>query len=205
MPDPLIVFGSGGHAKVVIEAVLTRTPDRQVVVLDDLHAEEARSVFGLKVLGGRGNLDASSRVIPAIGDNLARAELIGWLVDQGHLLETVVHPNALVAHSVSIGPGTFVSAGAIVIAETRIGAGSIINTGATVDHDCVIGEAVHIAPGVHLCGNVHIGARTLVGVGASIKPGISICSDVVIGAGSVVVRDIRDPGTFTGNPARQFR
>ena len=26
-----------------------------------------------------------------------------------------------------------------------------------------------------------------------------------VGAGSVVVRDIRDPGTFTGNPARQFR
>src|SRR5690242_749178 len=111
MPDRLVVFGSGGHAKVVIEAVLARTPDRKVVVLDDSDGEGAGSVLGLRVLGDRNHLDSSSRVIPAIGDNQARARLISWLLDQGHALETVIHPSAVVARSVIIGAGTFVSAG----------------------------------------------------------------------------------------------
>ena len=68
----------------------------------------------------------------------------------------------------------------------------------------MIGEAAHIAPGSHLCGNVRIGARTLVGVGSSIRPGIVVADDVELGAGSVVVRDIAEAGTFAGNPARRL-
>lgn len=207
MPERLVVFGSGGHAKVVIEAVLARTPQREIVILDDSAESQHRSIFGIGVAGTRSLLPSMTGlpVALAIGDNRARAELMAWLRGQGRSLETIVHPAAVVATSVEIGPGAFVSAGAIVIAEARIGAAAIINTGASVDHDCVIGEAAHIAPGVHLCGNVRVGARTLVGVGTAVRPGVSICEDVVLGAGSVVVRDIHEPGTFVGNPAQLLR
>jgi sugar O-acyltransferase (sialic acid O-acetyltransferase NeuD family) len=204
MADRLIVIGSGGHAKVVIEAALASQPGREIIVLDDADGTRDRSVLGIRVLGGRGELDSlrGSPVIVAVGGNEARADLVLWLRGQGHSLESVIHPKATVADSVKLGEGVFVSAGAIVIAEARIGHGAIINTGATVDHDCDIGEAAHIAPGVHLCGNVRVGARTLVGVGSSVRPGISIGDDVVIGAGSVVVHDLAGPGTFAGAPAR---
>ena len=207
MPDRIIVFGSGGHAKVVVEAILARTPDREVVLLDDAAEAAGRSIFGIAVSGGRQKLAAlsGSPVVPAIGDNQARSDLLAWLGEQGHALEAVVHPNAVVAPSVQLSPGAFVSAGAVIIAEARIGEGAIINTGATVDHDCVIGQAAHVGPGVHLCGNVQIGARTLVGVGSSVRPGIRVCDDVIIGAGSVVVQDIDSAGTYAGNPARALK
>ena len=206
MPDRIIVFGSGGHAKVVVEAILTRTPHREIILLDDSADSSGRSIFGIGVLGGRDELRRlkGSAVVPAIGDNQARSKLLGWLCEHGHVMEAVIHPAAVVAASVDLGRGAFVSAGAVVIADARIGAGAIVNTGATVDHDCVIGEAAHVGPGVHLCGTVHVGARTLVGVGSSVRPGISICDDVVIGAGSVVVQDIDSAGTFAGNPARRL-
>jgi sugar O-acyltransferase (sialic acid O-acetyltransferase NeuD family) len=207
MADRLVVIGSGGHAKVVVEAALARQPDREIIILDDAEESRGRSVLGVSVSGGRGELDPlrGTPVIVAVGGNHARAELVHWLKDQRHSLESIIHPRAIVADSVKVGAGVFVSAGAIVIAEARIGDGAIINTGASVDHDCDIGEAAHIAPGVHLCGNVRIGARTLVGVGSSVKPGVSIGADVVIGAGSVVVQDIAEAGTFVGVPARPLK
>ncbi|GIS45095.1 MAG: hypothetical protein Ct9H90mP16_21650 [Candidatus Poseidoniales archaeon] len=33
---------------------------------------------------------------------------------------------------------------------------------------------------------------------------VNICDDVVIGAGSVVTKDITEPGTYAGNPARRM-
>jgi sugar O-acyltransferase (sialic acid O-acetyltransferase NeuD family) len=205
MAEPLFIFGSGGHAKVVLEAVLARTPDREVVLLDDDPNAAERRVLGLQVRAGRDCLDEfpNAPVALGIGHNDARARLMEWLGERSRQLETVVHPSATVGASVDIGPGAFIAAGAILIAEARIGAGAIVNTAATIDHDCVIREAAHIGPGSNLCGNVRIGARTLVGVASAIRPGVSVCDDVVLGAGSVVVRDIDEPGVFVGNPARR--
>jgi UDP-perosamine 4-acetyltransferase len=207
MPDRLLVFGSGGHAKVVIEAARASNPSREIVILDDDIESRDRTILGIPVYGTREELDAlrGSPVIVAVGDNAARAALMDRLRSRGHSFACVIHPRAIIADSVIIGEGVFVSAGAAIIAEARIGSGAIVNTGATIDHDCNIGEAAHIAPGVHLCGNVSVGARTLIGVGSAVRPGISITSDVLIGAGSVVIANIEAAGTFLGNPARALR
>lgn len=206
MAERLAVLGSGGHAKVVIEAALARAPERQIILLDDSPAALGKHIFGIGVSGTRDDLDSLRDVAVAlgIGDNRARFELLRWLGERGKRLETLVHPSAVVAPSVDLGAGAFVGAGAVIIGEARIGAGAIINTCASVDHDCAIAEAAHIAPGVRLCGNVEVGERTLLGVGTAVRPGIKIAADVVAGAGSVIVRDIRGPGTYVGNPARRL-
>ena len=205
MAERLVIFGSGGHAKVVAEAALARSPNRKLVVLDDDPSSRGRQLLGFPVTGGREALAdlPGTPVALGVGDNAARWRLLEWLREQDASLESVVHPSAVVGTTVEIGPGAFIAAGTVLIAEARIGAGAIINTSASVDHDCRIGEAAHIAPGVHLCGNVKVGARTLLGVGTSVRPGISIASDVVVGAGAVVVSDIDSAGTYVGNPARR--
>jgi len=203
----LIVFGSGGHAKVVVEAIRACAPDRDIVLLDDRADSASRQIFGISVSGGREQLDRlkGCPIALGIGDNQSRSDLMAWLAERGHALETVIHPRAFVAASVKTGEGAFIGAGAIAIADAKIGAGAIVNTGASVDHDCEIGKAAHIAPGVRLCGNVRIGDRTLIGVGSVVRPGVTICSDVVVGAGATVVGDIAAAGTFVGNPARRLR
>ena len=62
-------------------------------------------------------------------------------------------------------------------ADARIGAACIINTGATIDHDCVIGEGVHICPGAHLAGDVRVGDRSWIGIAATIRQGITVGRD----------------------------
>lgn len=208
MSEPLIVFGSGGHAKVIVEAVLARTPEREIVILDDDPRSAARTILGLPVSGTREWLAANAAGAPValgIGDNRARSALVEWLAAEGRSAETVVHPSAIVGASVEIGAGAFAAAGAILVADARIGRGAIVNTAASVDHDCVIGDCAHIGPGVRLCGNVRVGARTLIGVGSAVRPGIAIGDDVVVGAGSAVVSDLPSGGTYAGCPARPLR
>ena len=43
-----------------------------------------------------------------------------------------------------------------------------------------------------------------IGTNATILP-VKICSNVVVGAGSVVTRDITEPGVYAGNPAKKIR
>jgi acetyltransferase-like isoleucine patch superfamily enzyme len=53
-------------------------------------------------------------------------------------------------------------------------------------------------------GTTTVGDRVSIGSNATLLP-VRVCSDVVIGAGSVVTRDITEPGVYAGNPARKLR
>jgi acetyltransferase-like isoleucine patch superfamily enzyme len=55
-----------------------------------------------------------------------------------------------------------------------------------------------------LWGSTRIGSNVSIGTNSTILP-VTICDNVVIGAGSVVTRDITEPGIYAGNPARKIR
>ena len=105
---------------------------------------------------------------------------------------------------VGIGNATVVMAGTVINPGARIGKGCIINTCSCVDHDCEVGDYVHIAVGSHLCGTVSVGNGTWIGAGATVSNNVSICSNCMIGAGSIVVKNIDLAGTYFGVPARSI-
>ena len=82
-----------------------------------------------------------------------------------------------------------------------IGHSVIVNTCASVDHDCAVGDYVHIAVGAHLCGAVRVEKGTWIGAGATVRNNVNICGGCMIGAGAVVVKDITEKGTYKGVPA----
>jgi len=86
-----------------------------------------------------------------------------------------------------------------------LGVNVIINSGAVVEHDCVVGDHVHVATGAHLAGAVRIGAGAHIGIGATVKQGIAIGANAVVGAGAVVVKDVLPDTLVVGVPARLFR
>ena len=49
-----------------------------------------------------------------------------------------------------------------------------------------------------------IGNNVSIGTNATILP-VNICDNVVVGAGSVVTKDIIEPGIYAGNPAKKIR
>ena len=205
--DKLLVFGAGGHAKVVIDIIEQQGNYEIAGLLDDDVKHKGGSFFGYPVLGTRADLPALisaqlRHAIVTIGDNASRAAVAAHLDQHGWRFASAIHPRASIGRGATIGPGSVVMAGCVVNADASLGAQVIINTGATVDHDCRIEDAAHVAPGCHLCGGVSVGQGTLVGAGTTVTPGVRIGNGVIVGAGSTVVRDVADAARVSGVPAR---
>jgi sugar O-acyltransferase (sialic acid O-acetyltransferase NeuD family) len=201
LPDSIVIVGAGGHAKVVIATVRAAGGD-VVAAYDDDAGRWGRQILGVPIRGPISSDEiGSAAAILAIGNNRARQELAERL--EARWL-SVCHPSASVHASVSLGPGTVVFAGAVVQPDTTIGAHSIVNTAASVDHDCIVGDFVHIGPGVRLCGGVTVDEGVLLGVGAKVAPNVEIGPWSTAGAGAVCVVDVAGHTTVVGVPARSI-
>jgi sugar O-acyltransferase (sialic acid O-acetyltransferase NeuD family) len=199
----LLIVGAGGHAQVVADAAIESGAWEGVAFVDDHELEHVLDFSVVGTLNDLGRLRAHfAAAVIGIGKAQLRLSLLQRCLEIGYALPTVVHPSAFVSRYAKLGVGSVVLAQAAVNTGSRIESGCIVNTGATVDHDCELAEGVHVCPGVHLGGNVRIGARTWIGIGASVKHGIHIGSDVMVGAGAAVVRDIDAGVTAVGVPAR---
>lgn len=203
----IVVYGAGGHAKVVLD-VIEKSGAYTIVGLLDDSAELAGDVrSGYRVLGGsalfQGLIDEGVQgMIVALGDNLRRRAVFNAARVAGFELVTAVHPSALLGSRVKIGAGSVLVAGVVVNVDAEIGDNVIVNTSASVDHDCRIGAHVHLSPGVRLAGRVTVGELTHIGIGAVVLPNLTIGKHCIVGAGSVVREDVPDGMVVAGNPAR---
>jgi sugar O-acyltransferase (sialic acid O-acetyltransferase NeuD family) len=197
---PVIVIGAGGHAKVVVAALLA-AGEAPVELLDDDETKWGRLVLGVPVSGPIGALATrpGCQAILAIGDNHVRRRLSADLAADWM---TVVHPRAWVDPSARIGAGSFIAAGAMVLPDATIGEHAIVNTGTSVDHDCSVEDFAHLSAGVHLGGGATVKTGAVVGIGATLMVGITVGAWALVGAGAVVVRDVADGVTAVGVPAR---
>lgn len=203
---PIIVLGGGGHAKVVINVL--HVQQRLILGYCDLN-QNGPPVLGIPRLGSEEAIfqfdQKNVRLINGIGSikpNSLRSAVYSRFVRKGYQFDQLIHPSAVVAADVSLDAGVQIMAQAVVQPGSRIGMNTIINTAVSVDHDCVVGSHVHVAPGAVLCGDVQVGDGALIGAGATVIQGLSIGAQSMIGAGAVVVEDVPSEVTVVGIPAR---
>lgn len=201
----LLVFGAGGHARVVADALALAIPELRRVGSDRDPARcQGMLLPGVPLVLPEHVNDAlapNAKVHVAIGVNAARErEAIIWGLQR---LYTVVHPAASVSPYARIESGAFVAAQAVVGPQAYVGQGAIVNHGAIVDHDVQVGDFAHVAPNAALGGGARIGLRVLLGAGAVVLPSVYIADDAVIGAGAVVCESVIEAGTYIGVPARR--
>ena len=204
----VVIVGAGGHGQVVAD-ILWKCADLHGDLVpcgfvDDDAGLAGREFVGVSVLGG---LDVLVRVphdaiVIAVGANARRAELCEAMTSRGEALVAAVHPSAQIGIGVVVEPGAMICAGAIINTGSHIGAAAIINTAATVDHHSSVGRFAHVAPGVHMGGEVRVGEGALVGIGSVVLPRVSIGKGAVVGGGAVVTSDVPDQTTVVGVPAK---
>jgi sugar O-acyltransferase (sialic acid O-acetyltransferase NeuD family) len=211
MKSPVVIIGSGGHAKVLIDSLKLQG----VIILGftDFHSKCNNDVIlEIAYIGEDQKIHEFDpkqihlvNGLGSIGDNSNRRHIYQQFLERGYTFANVVHPASIISSNVVVEQGCQIMAGAIVQPGCRIGQNSIVNTKVSIDHDCYIGDHVHLAPGVTLSGGITVGDNVHVGTGAVIIQGIKIGNNAVIGAGAVVLRDVREGATVFGVPARDSK
>lgn len=185
----VLVFGAGGHGKVVAELALLLGYD-VVAFVDDAKAHLGVRHLGRPVLAFDRLLaeppDGPRLAALAIGNNDARRQSADRLRANGFELATLVHPRATVSASASIAPGVIVVAGATVNAEALVEEGAIVNTNAVVEHDCVVGPFAHVGPGSVMCGGSRLGPCSALGPGAVLPVLGTVAANATVPPGATV-------------------
>lgn len=206
--EKIVLLGGGGHCKVVVD-LLRKLGGYEIVGIVD-NKQSLSDLSGAAVIGDDAKLadvfasgcQQAFIAVGSIGDPTVRIKLAKMLKETGFTLPVLVHPSAVVAENVELQEGALVCAGVVIGPGASIGANAIINTKASVDHDCRIGDFVHLAPGVTISADVIVGDNSHIGVGASVIQNINIGTGVLIGAGGVVVRDVRARAKAVGIPCK---
>lgn len=197
--DKINIYGASGHAKVIIDCIVSSTEFEVGYIFDD-NVNRSR-LLSYRVISPEKRKELEEYpMIFGIGNNEIRKKLVEqyalWVAPP------VIHNRTVISSSSKIGEGSVVMPNAVLNADSVVGRHCIVNTAAIVEHDCKIGDFVHISPNASLAGGVEVGKGTHVGIGTQIIQGIKIGKWATIGAGAVILKDVPDGATVVGNPGR---
>lgn len=206
----ILIWGGRGHAKV-LRPILEANGHRISIVYDRDPAV-APPFPDVRLITAETELDAwmarhdpkNLGFVLAIGgeNGEERCRLARKLEQRGLSPVSVAHHTSWIADSAHLAAGCQVLALAAVCIEARLGRHTIVNTSASVDHECLLGDGVHIMPGATLCGCVTVEDFATIGSNATILPRVRIGARAMVGAGAVVARDVPAGARVAGVPAR---
>lgn len=207
MNNKILLIGGGGHCKSVLDALISSSNYTDIAIVDTIENID-REILNRKIIGTDDDLNKLLEegfknafiTVGSIGDTRLKRRLYDMVNKIGFNIPSIIDSSAIVSRNAIIGRGVFIGKNAVVNAGTKIGEGAIINTGTIIEHDCVVNEFAHIAPGAVLCGDVVIEENVHIGARAVIKQQIRIGYNSIIGMGSVVLNDIPPNSKAYGNP-----
>ena len=210
--ENIIVAGSSGHAKVVID-IIEKEGKFTIVGLIDTYKEKGTLLYGYEIMGTESDLPSLvvkysiTGGIVTIGDNWTRKQMVERILADvpDFRFVSAIHPSAQLGRGVKIGNGTVVMGGVIVNSDAHIGEHCILNTSSSVDHDSFMDDFSSLAPKASTGGNVKIGAFSAICLGVNVNNGLIIGEHTVIGSGSMVLSDIEGYSVAYGLPARIMR
>jgi acetyltransferase EpsM len=204
----VLVWGAGGHGKVVVDALMASGEWKVAGVLDEDEKKWGTEVLGVTVFRVESSVAAAAKrldcgsVAIAIGDNYARFEKFQQVRGAGLTAVNVVHPSAHVSRFVKMGEGVTILAGATINPGTTIEDNVCVNTSASVDHDNYLERSCHIFPNATLTGGVRIQEFAYVGTGAVIAPNLTVEKYSYVGAGAVVLANVELGTIVFGVPGK---
>jgi len=207
------VYGASGYGREVLpmarkQLARASIPVNRLVFVDD--APMADAINGQRRLTYAQFLaePAGARhMVLAIANSAVRETLARRCIQDAVLAWSVTAANVVQMDDVRVGEGAVLSPFVTLTSNIRIGCHFHANIYSYVAHDCVVGDFVTFAPGVHCNGNVVVEDHAYIGTGAVLKQGqpgkpLVIGRGAVIGMGAVVTKSVAPGATVVGNPAR---
>ena len=211
---PLLIFGAGVQAQVVVDLVAWELADRYRIAgfLDDRIPAGTPGPGGAPVLGPLAEglelaRSHNAAFFLAMGTRAGgrKLALFRQLTEAGLVPASLISPRAVISPSASVGVHALVLPGVFLGAQVRVGDLFTAHAGAVVEHHGELGDHVLLGPNATLAGGARVGSHAFVGAGACVSAGVRVGDGCLVGCGAVVVRDIPDWHVAVGVPARELR
>lgn len=117
----------------------------------------------------------------------------------GSKLQFIHTGDVIIGNDIDMGANSIIHRGSMgsTIVRDGVKIGVMVNIG----HNNFIGKNTIVVGGTITSGSVKVGENCWLCAGTLIRNGVSICDNVIVGMGSMVLKDITEPGIYFGRPA----
>jgi sugar O-acyltransferase (sialic acid O-acetyltransferase NeuD family) len=210
MKKKICIVGTGGFSREVL-CLLTDLGEYDNVdafmepefLFKDM--DQNQLIMGKPIISMNSFNPSTQTAVVGTGDSQIRQKVVEKQLPKETEYPTIIHPNAIVSRWAEIGRGSIICAGTIITSQIKIGDFAQLNLGTTIGHDCKIDDYFTTAPGANISGICNIGKHVYFGTSAATRQGVNICDNVLIGMGAMVIKNIKEEGTYIGTPAKKFK
>jgi len=209
----IAIIGAGGFGQEVYciwrDMLISEGLKYDFVGFFDDNSDVKQNKFG-KVVGSINDLnvvDHEIYVAIAIGNPEIIRKIREKINNPLVKFPNIIHPSVkfLDKNSLIMGEGNILSLDVLISCNVEISNFNVFNTRATLGHDVFVGNFNVFSPNVQISGNVTIDDYNFFGFNCGIIQGRKIGISNVIGAGAILLRSIRDKGTYIGVPAVKMK
>tara|TARA_B100000900_G_scaffold414637_1_gene441847 strand:+ start:226 stop:891 length:666 start_codon:yes stop_codon:yes gene_type:complete len=211
--NKIIIIGTGGHSKVVVDEISRLKNFKVVGFIDEKKkiGSVPHKFSKAKIIGKLKNLkkiyNKNYQFFIAIGDNFKRKKIHDFILKQNLPVKwaKIISKNSIISKNAEISEGTIVISGTIINTNTHIGRHCIINTGSKIDHDNYFNDFSSCGPNVTTGGNVILKSYSYIGIDCTVRQNIKILDNTVIGAKSYVNKNCKDNSLYYGRPVKKIK
>ena len=205
--NEIIIIGSGGLAREIVSWKNISGEKINIIgCMDDFYDSRTKNSKELNVIGkiDLKSFSENQFALCAIADCDRKQSLFEEASSSGKKFLSYIHSTCLIGERTIIGEGLVILPYALISCDAEIGDLVFINNGSQIGHNVKIGNYTSIMANVDIGGGAEIGNNVFIGSNAVILPSVKIPDNTRIGAGTVVLRSIKQTGTYFGNPSKKI-
>lgn len=204
----ILIFGTGGHAKVVLDTIILEGKFKVHGFVTNTLDENNSTFQNYPIFKEEEDLLKSIPFgIIAVGDNWTRSLLANNILKKNSNFEFIntIHPFSHLSPSATLGIGNFIGPFVSIGPDSIIENHCLLNTKSSLDHDCYLKNFTSIGPGAICGGNVTIGECSAISLGVKIIHNINVGNNSVIGAGATVLENMPSNCVAFGVPCKKTK
>lgn len=204
----IVIFGSGGHAKVILNEILNL--EKEFNFLGFADSKKKVGTLIAKINNKRFKIIDLQTIkkkfygVIGIGDNYLRHKKSLLFSKKYKNLRwgKIISKQSIVSKTSSIGSGSVILGNSFLGAGSKIKKHCIINSSSSIDHDNIFNDFSSTGPGVITGGNVKINKFSHLGIGCVVKNNIIIGENTICGGKSFINKNCRKNSIYFGVPSK---